>query len=166
MDKKLVIGTIAIAAVGFLVGRYTTSVKTVIKVETQIVEKEVIKVVEKKVQEEKRDTVTTEDEIVHPDGTVERRKKIVDRTKVDSMTDKNSDTSSEKSVTQLSESSFGRSQDWNLSLLATKSYIDEDMLGARVNLGFHVQRRILGPFSVGVFGITNRTYGLSVGGSF
>ena len=165
--KKLVPAGIVLLVLAFVAGRYGTPERVVTKTETQIVEKEVVKTVEKKVRDQKNDKVTLITETVSPDGTKKREVKIVDKSEITNYSDKNTEKQSETSVTQKTETTReSKSLGWNVSALGSMSHSKDDLLGNSVSFGVHVQRRVLGPFSVGVFGLTNQTYGLSVGGSF
>lgn len=146
-----------VAVCFFSLGRYT--VPETVKVVTKTVE------VEKKVEDNKSDTDKHKETITvtkqKPDGTKETTTKTVEdtRKKTD---DKQTDTS-EVRVHSDSETVRGASK-VSLSFLA----------GAPISLsgavspifGGHVTRTVLGPFSAGIWGLSNKTGGFSLGVTF
>jgi hypothetical protein len=111
------------------------------------------KIVEKKVEstEKKRDRELVKVQIKRPDGTVETRTELKDKTeqKTDSTTENSKE--SEKIVskgTGLGVQFFVRGP------------LNEPVYGAGV------YKKILGPVSIGVFGFTDKAWGLSAGLEF
>jgi hypothetical protein len=101
--------------------------------------KEVTKTVEKQV-----DRVVTVVRTVKPDGTVTEEKVVTDKSKI-------------VKEDQL-KLNVGRSK-LSLSALAGTD-LRSPVYGA------HVSKEILGPVSVGIFGLTNGTFGASIGLNF
>ncbi len=129
----------------FAAGRYTTPEKIVIQ-------KEIVEV-EKKVEDKRKEIVKTE--VTHPDGT----KEITTKTVVDSTTK----TDSTKTDKELEERTAASSK---VSISA--------LVGAPLSLsgpitpvyGGHIHRPLLGPISLGLWGLSNATAGVSIGLTF
>lgn len=164
---KATIVAVVIFIAGAAVGRYTLPTKVVTKTETVTVEKEVIKTKEKNVTDTNKNRELVITETIKPDGTKIIEKHYINRDEIHSTSDRvNIATTESKTDTKSSSVVTNEKNDWNLSALVTTSHTDSDMLHGSMSYGVHVQRRIIGPFSVGAFGITNKTYGLSIGASF
>lgn len=158
---KILIGLAALLS-AFAVGRFITP--------TRVEEKEKIvykdKIVEKKVYvkavNKKDNKVTVITVTVKPDGTKTTETKIVDKdqTLIDETgkTDIVKDTTSTKETSKVVEN---KHDDWLLSL-AVKSNFNKLV----PDYGATAQRRILGPFYLGVFAFTDSTFGGSIGISF
>jgi lipopolysaccharide export LptBFGC system permease protein LptF len=166
-DGKLAAAGLVLLLAGVMIGRYTVPTKTITKTETKIVEKEVVKSSDTDIKTIKKNSTLVETETILPDGThkIERRyvnnDEIVDKdVKLNVTTDTKSTDIKSMTVTT------NEKNNWNLSALATTSHTEDDIFREKISYGIHVQRRIIGPFSVGAFGLTNRTYGISIGGSF
>lgn len=164
--KTIVISSVLLLGIGAAIGRFEGPAKVVTKTETKVVTQTVVKEVEKKSTENKKNTVTTITETTKPDGTktrtiVIRNKddiKVVDNTKVDEKTNTTSDTKSSTVTT------YDRGK-WSVEALASVSKPRLTNLGT-VSYGLEVDRKIIGPISVGVFGLTDQTYGATLGISF
>lgn len=159
MEVSLKTGAIVLVAViaaSFCVGRYSTPSKVVTKTQT------VTNSTEDKVTDLADNKDETIDKTILKDGTVKEEIHITD--KINSVTtDQKNTTSTTKSTTTTTNIN----SDWNISALATPSRLDDTFLNTgSMGYGIHIQRRIIGPFSVGVFGLSNKVYGLSIGGSF
>lgn len=153
--------------IGVAFGRYTLPAKIVTKTETVTVEKEVIKNVETTSKDTNKDRELIVTETVKPDGTKIIEKHYVNKDQIKEDTTKVGTTTDVKSSdTKTSIVETNAKNDWNISALATKSHTDDDMFKGSLSYGVHVQRRILGPISIGAFGLTNRTAGISIGVSF
>jgi hypothetical protein len=162
---KLLMAAIVLVAVSFMVGRHNAPVKTVTKVEEKIVVKEVIKWKEKKVKDENKNKETVIVETVYPDGTIKRETRIIDKGTIKVAVEKEGSKSSEKTTTVSKEQlQVSDNKQWNVSVLAGTDKLSYNDL--KLDYGLHVQKTILGPFSLGAFGLTNGSVGLSVGGSF
>jgi hypothetical protein len=153
--KTTVLSAVALLAVGAAIGRFGTPAKVVTKTVTQTVYKEA----EVKNTEDQKNTVTTITQTTKPDGTKIQTTviadkddiKTVDSTKINSTTDTTSTTTTTYSK-----------NNWNISALAEVSPPSLTNLGP-ISYGVEVDRRIIGPISVGAFGFTNRSVGLSLG---
>ena len=157
-----VAGAIVLAAsIGYAAGRYFVPAKVTTKTEI----KEVEKIVEKRVEVEKKtrknDKTTIIVEITKPDGTKEKRTMIVDKgeTNIDLSKDFSSERETKKDVS--SETVVDTTKNWQANGLVginidTKTEI----------YGLQVERRLFGPLKVGVFGMTNKTVGASIGVEF
>ena len=161
--KNCVIGLIVAVAVGAAFGYFEAPTKTETKIEVRTVEKEVIKWKEREKTEENKDLVTIIIETILPDGTIHRETRIADKgtIKIDKSKEGSDDKSKEtdKIVDTVTES---KKTDWSASALVSPS----DIKFTSVTYGLLVERRIIGPFKVGAFGLTDKTYGLSVGMGF
>jgi len=164
--KAAVVAVLLLAA-GVMVGRYSSPTKVVTKVETKIVEKEVIKTKETNTRETNKNREYVVIETILPDGTKKIERRYINRDEIrEEGTRTNTATSTSSTESRSSTVTESGKADWNISALATMSHKEDDLMKGNFSYGVHIQRRVLGPFSVGVFGITNQTYGLSVGGSF
>jgi membrane glycosyltransferase len=159
--SKLILAVIAIA-VAFAAGRFTTPER--VKIQKEIVE------VEKKTKdtsteaERSKRKETTVREVIHPDGTKETITTIIE----DSDTRKKSDTRETQEVarketeTKEVEKSKGK---LTLSALAgSKVSLSEGV--SPLIYGGHISKEVLGPVSLGVFGLSNGIAGVSIGLSF
>ena len=165
--KTIVISVLVLLGVGAAVGRYATPDKVVTKVvtktETQIVYKEV----ENKNVENHKNTVTTITHTTAPDGsktdvTVITNKddiKVVDNKTINSDTKTQTETTSTKTVTN-------EKRQWIVQALFSPSHPSNNILGGTMSYGASVEKQIIGPFYGGAFGLTNQTYGLSLGVTF
>lgn len=138
-ENKKAIGGVVVVIVAFYAGKYSAPEK--VRVETVRVE------VEKKVDKEQRKKVVIKE---NKDGSKETT--IV----VDTSVKENTKANSESSVKEV----ISRSR-INISLLA----------GATIPLsppifGISAQRDFIGPITIGAWGLTNRTIGLSLGLNF
>jgi uncharacterized protein YchJ len=165
--KTAAIATVLLLGIGYLSGKYTTPAKVVTKIEEKIVEKEVVKTkVDTSVREKKnREYIIVE--TTSPDGTIRRERRFIDKGETTTDTSKVNVSTTERDTELKSSTETVNSKNlWNVSALATMSHTDSDFLRGNISYGAHVQRQILGPISVGAFGLTNKTYGLSLGVSF
>lgn len=159
---------IAIAGIiaALAIGRYTAPIKEKIKIEERIVEKEVVKYKERENQDEQKNTETVIIETIFPDGTIKKETRIVDRGHItidrSKELDKQKTTEKEKIIT----AQIGVEKDWNAALIASPSHSKYNLIPSSISAGILVQRRIAGPFSVNVFGLTNQTFGAGVGFSW
>lgn len=119
-------------------GRYLQPAK--IETKTKIVEKEVIV--------ERKNVVTVIKEVKRPDGTVETETRTEDKSETTGK--KDSDSSSSSVVTN-------NKPQWRAGAL-----VGMDFRTNQTTYGALVERRILGPASLGVYGTTNQNVGLSL----
>jgi hypothetical protein len=164
--KTLIIASTVILVSGLAIGRFTLPAKVVTKTQIQIQTQEVVKVQTQYVQtkDANKDYIRTETK--QPDGTIVIKTEIVDKsiTHTDDEKVTNDMKSSNTTVTQDKTITFAKN-DWHISALASPSG-DNKLLNSSLAYGAHVERRIIGPFYLGAFGLSNNTMGLSVGVSF
>lgn len=160
--KKISIA-VALLAAAFLVGRYTVPVKTVTKIEEKVVEKEVVKTVESSKKDERKNKEVIIIETRLPDGTIKKETRIIDKgTVVVDMSKDNTRITTVETEKKSETSTEAQSQKWNIAVLAGK----KDSVTSETLYGGHVQYKVIGPFSVGVMGLSNKTGAVSVGFSF
>lgn len=156
--KYKVIGVTVSLVTAFAFGRYT--VPEHIKIETKVVEVERKKEsIDKDVNQNKRKE-TTITETVKPDGTKEVTTKIIedtvkeDKSKVAKV---EADTKKEDTVKDIKKES-GR-----VDISALAGY---DFNKGQMTYGASVSRPILGPITLGAWGLVNGTVGMSAGLQF
>ena len=156
--KNKIIGVIALVLVSAAVGRYTAPEK--IKIVTQTTQTDTSQTDDNKDNSSHKETKTHE--ITHPDGTKEI---ITDTTEDhDSKDDSQKETSDSK--TSVTDKEITKSSSHlTLSALAGVQ-VQSPTSGSPLIYGAHITRDILGPINMGVWGMTNRTVGLSVGLTF
>lgn len=151
---KIIVAVVALAA-SFAGGYYLAPVK--VKTETKIVEVEKKSKTTSSNKNKKKITV----KITRPDGTKE------ETTTVETGESKNSSSTQESNKSEESKKEVTKSSSrLNISALA----------GAQVNLGIpvtatpvfgaHISKDIIGPVSIGVWGLSDVTFGVSVGLTF
>jgi lipopolysaccharide export LptBFGC system permease protein LptF len=159
MEVSLKTGAIVLVTViaaSFCVGRYSTPSKVVTKTQT------VTNSTEDKVTNVADNKDETIEKTIEKDGTIKEEIHITDKSNSVTTDQKNSTTTTQSTTTTTNINS-----DWNISALATPSRLDDTLINTgSMAYGVHIQRKIIGPFSVGVFGLSNKVYGLSIGGSF
>ena len=162
--------------VSFLAGRMTApgTVTTTEVTKTQEKTSEVNKTANKKTSEtkENRDVTTTTTEKINPDGSKEIQTVTVDKTKVDTGSTESSKTStaktSEKTTTKTETTVVDNGKKWHLSLLAGVT-TDEayravtELSRPTIKYGGSVEYKVLGDISIGGFGLSDKTFGVSVG---
>lgn len=104
------------------------------------------KISTKKVEVIKRDIKTVTRIIKQPDGTVIKERTVEDKTK-----------SETKNTTEIT----AQTNKNRISALTSYSVYDKDIV-----YGISYERQLIGPVFVGIWGLTNHTYGISVGLSF
>lgn len=134
------IGGVIIIVIAFYCGKYAAPTKVETKVVTVEVEK--TKVVEKKVIVEK----------VNPDGSKTTVTTVDTNTETQTDTNTNSTTIKENKKSSLNVYAMGG--------------LDVSNPANGFIVGAHVSKQLLGPVSIGLFGFTNKTTGVSVGFSF
>lgn len=148
MNKFKIIAILVAVVVAFAVGRYTAPEPAVQIVEDTKTHED--KTENKDIEKEKIITI-----IEHPDGTKETV--IEEKEKDKSQTHTITDEESHKSITVIPP----KMNILNISALAGTPYNEWKPV-----YGVHVTKNIAGPITVGVFGLTSKTVGLSVGLSF
>jgi len=151
---QAIIGVVALI-VAFALGRYTLPAKVITEIKTVEVEK---KVNDTKTDDQKHEKTVIVD-VKAPDGTETKTTTITDDTdtKTDSASSDNTNTTktdSKEVVYNTSKLTIAALAGANISSLSTPLY------------GGSVSKQILGPISVGVWGLNNGIVGASVGISF
>jgi hypothetical protein len=162
--KNLAIGIGVSIAIGAAFGYFEAPTKKETKVEYQTVEKEVIKEVEVTKEADNKNTDTVIIETIDKDGTIHRETHIVDKgvISIDKSDSKEDDKSKEehKTIDVLTES---KKTDWSASAMVSPN---SGLNFSDVSYGLVVERRIIGPFKAGIYGMTNKTYGVTMGMGF
>ena len=171
-------GGIALIAcvASFLAGRMTTPEKIttveVVKIQEKIVEVEKISTKKDTAAKENRDVTTTTKEKVNPDGSKETETVTVDKTKVDTSTSEASNKDTTKTTDKTSETSkttiVENTRKWHLSIMAgtTPGYVKDAILyqgNPSITYGGIVEYKVIGDVYVGGFGLSDKTFGLTVG---
>lgn len=144
--NKIILSAVAIA-VAFAFGRYTTPVKIVTEVKTVEVEKKTV--------EKDKHTETTTVETTKPDGTKEVRTHTITDT---SITKKEVDT-------RRTDNTTTSTRGGSATAISGLSGVDFTQT-PKIIYGAHVTKQVLGPISIGIWGLTNSTAGASIGLSF
>lgn len=153
--KAKVILAVITVITAFAVGRFSAPEK--VKIEKEIVE------VEKKSSETDLDRdkhkTTTTTEITRPDGTKEKTTKVEEDTK----TSKNTTTVDlrQRNETETKEVTYGS----NRVTISGMAGLGLDSLSVPI-YGASITRPILGPIVIGLWGLTNKTGGVSLGLQF
>jgi hypothetical protein len=144
LKSKLILATVCLG-LGAIAGYEL--VPTRVEYKEKVVEKIVTQTETKK----DRDLVRVKE--TRPDGTTITRTEIKDRT----------ETNSSSATTKVAETSktTERRTPVNLSLLAGKPL--GNIVNAEYTFGLHASKQLLGPLSLGVWGTTDKTIGLSLG---
>lgn len=150
-DNKIkIVVLVSVSAIAFTVGRYT--VPTKVRIETKIVEVEK-KTTDSESSKHKETEIIT---IKNPDGSEKTTTKIIEdsnkqkKTESDSAKNTNSSTETTKSGPSINLAALGG---WDLSS-------QKPVYGALVS------KQILGPVTIGAFGLSNGSVGGSVGVQF
>jgi hypothetical protein len=170
INIKTLAGVTAIVVLAsFMVGRYTVPTKTITKTVVQTVtvtaeDKQVDK------QQDKDETITETDK---PDGTKVTVTQITSKTDTESNDVKNTQTNT---LAKSETITTNETTNWNVAVLFTPKYDSSNSLELGVNYGAMVERKIIGPFYLGAFGLENQNGfktggthilpGLAIGGSF
>lgn len=170
LNKKLLIAIAVALILGYAMGRYLTPTKIEIKKEVVTVEKKVVDTDElKRIELERNKTLRKViTEITKPDGTKEKVTRFTETTTTNKTTEQEKKTKeltekqTKETETKLIEN---KKNDWSLSALAGPGTLSLN-LSNNLIYGGHIQRNILGPISFGAWGLTNKTFGLSLGLSF
>lgn len=155
---KLIIGAAALL-LAFAAGRWAAPEK--VRIETKVVEVENVHNETKTDIDKNRHTETTVTEIVRPDGTKEK----TTRTTQDTQTTQKRDTASTKDTVTTAEETKEVTRG---TAKVTISALAGAQIGSSTPLvyGASVSKPILGPITVGIFGLSNATFGASLGLTF
>ena len=145
MTKLHYIIITVLVVTAFAAGRFLTPEK--VKVETRTVTVEVIK------KEENTQVDTHVVEVTKPDGTKIVETTTQTNTQITTIKDKDKTTEASKTVSS------------NTQTLAVNVLAGLDVTNPSNGFvyGAHVSKQLLGPISFGLFGLTNKTAGISVG---
>lgn len=157
---------VVLLGLSFSAGRFTAPVKTDVREVEKVVWKD--RVVEKVVTKRAKavDRVVYVDRVVLPSGEV--REKTSTRTLTDARELVDSGKTSESAgKAESSSSSTTVRPDWRVGALAGASLREPLVpIAGPLVIGAHVERRIIGPFTVGVWGLTSGAFGVSATGEF
>lgn len=161
--KYKVLILLGIFVAGLAIGRFGLPAKVEIKTQEKIVEKVVTKEVEKKNREDRKNKTVVIIETKMPDGTVRKETRIVDKGVVELDYSKNKDSQSETETEKTEEKTTTYAKnDWALSVLGGAD-LGQSWKTPTMVYGAHAQRRVLGPFYMGAFGLSSKTFGGSLG---
>jgi hypothetical protein len=158
--KTIIIISLLLILLGAGIGKYASPEKVVTKTETVTVEKEVIKYRETNTENTKVDKVTVITEDISKDGTIHRETVQIDKTQIDKYIDKHLDKTKDSKETTVTQTEKINQSLWHVSALASVKQ------GEIPSYGALVEKRVLGSISVGAFGLTNKTAGVTIGYSF
>ena len=155
---KIIVASVSLLT-AFALGRYTVPTKTKIEVRTVTVEKTIDKTQTQTDQDKHKETTVTE--TIKPDGT----KQTVTQTVEDTQTQKDQktvDTSQTQTTQDKTKEITRQGSPVTILALAGVSYhnLSTPVYGASVS------RNLLGPISMGVWGLSSGTFGVGVGLSF
>ena len=153
---KIIIIVVSLAT-SFAVGRYTVPTKTVTVVKTVEIEKKVTDTNENK-KEHKKTTIT---ELDKPDGTKQTTTVITDDTDADKKIDQTLDQTDTSESTKTVVKTGSR-----LNIAALVGMPVTNLSNPALVYGVHVSRDLIGPISIGVWGLSSGTAGFSAGLSF
>lgn len=154
--KAVIIATALLTSYAF--GRFSAPEK--IKIETKTVEEE------KKTDQTQTDAdrnrrrETTKTEVTRPDGTTEKTEKTVETSETHKETDRK-DTSDTSTTSETSKEVTRGSSKVTIGALGAFR-----LTSPTVSYGVWVSRPILGPITLGVFGLTDSTVGGMIGLTF
>ena len=156
-NQKIGIG-VTVVVIAFAAGRYSTPTKTVTQIKTVEIEK---KVEDKKVDNDhKTHLKRTKTEVDKPDGsktiTTVTENVTEDKTKSDDKTVDNKT----KDTTATKTESKGNSQ------VTISALSGVDVTNGHYVFGASVYKPVLGPIGIGVFGLSDLTFGAQVGITF
>jgi hypothetical protein len=164
--KNLAISSAVLLIAGLAIGRFTLPAKVVTKTQIQVQTQEVVKWQTKYVENQDDHKNTTIIETKKPDGTdvIETHISDSEDTSVNSSSGGSNSTQTSEKETQSKTVTYAKN-DWHLNALASPSG-DGKLIDGKMSYGGQVERRIMGPFYLGAFGLQNSTFGVSVGVSF
>lgn len=171
-------------ALSFAAGRYATpdkikiktvkEVETVVKTVTKVEVKWKTRVVEKEATNKKTTTTITE----YPDGRKVTETVVVDLSVKETVSDKDASSNKDSVVDSSTVSKEENTKtvtrnrpSWSVTAYGLMDVRDfrgssGNFLGGPVVVGATLQRRILGPIHIGIFGASDMTFGLGVGLEF
>jgi hypothetical protein len=161
------IALVVLLALSFSAGRFTAPVKTDVREVEKVVwrDRVVEKVVTKRAKAEER--VVYVDRVVSPTGEVREKRTTHTLTDARELVDLGKTSESTGTSTSSSSSTTTARPDWRVGVLVGASLKEPLVpIAGPLVLGASVERRILGPFSVGAWVNTVGAAGASVSGEF
>lgn len=157
--KQTLLLIIIVFIIGLATGRYTLPAK----IEVHEVVKTIID--DKKTDDKKTVVDANKDTVVtvtkYPDGRIVTETHYVDKSTTTTVDNKKEDDSTKTTDDKTSVTTYDTNR-YHLSLLAGKDL--SNLTGTSV--GLSVDKKFIGPISLGLFGFTNKNVGLSIGLSF
>ncbi len=156
-------GPVALLAAAFAVGRYTAREPDVRDVERVVYKDRVVeKIVEVKVKEEAKRVIVYRDRVIKPDGT--RIEREIEKTETDTKITDARETAKEATHAGTKDREHvvtSPRPDWRVGAMVGTALTLDPIFLKPVYGGF-VERRIAGPFSVGIWGLSTGTTGVSL----
>lgn len=165
-NLKLAGAGLGLLVLGIALGRYTLPARVETKTVTQTVVQTVTKTVEVDKSEEHRDKELQETIVKKPDGTVITTKTWIDKTVVSREDDKGNDSTTNSSTNTTTDTvTVYDTNQYSLQLMIGKNFGNADSFipGSEFVYGAQLNKKFIGPVSMGVFGLTDKTFGVSVG---
>lgn len=157
--KQTLLLVIIIFLVGLAVGHFSLPAKIEVHEVTKSIDTDKKTDDKNIIIDANKDTVVTVTKF--PDGRIVTETHYVDKS-VTTISDKKTDNNISKTTDDKTSVTTYNTQQYHLSLLAGK---DVSNLTA-TTVGFSIDKKFIGPISLGVFGFTNKNVGLSIGLSF
>lgn len=164
LKQKIIIGVVVVAT-AFAAGRFSAPEK--IKIEKQVV------TVEKKVDDDKINTKTNTDrdhhkdttvvEILKPDGTKETTTHTIDDDKVASKINQNIDDKSVNTSEQIVKETKEVTKSSSPVTISALGGIPLSFTSITPVWGASVSKPIIGPITIGAWGLSSREVGMSIG---
>lgn len=151
-SKSIIIAGVVLLVLGYGIGRFTTPDKIVTQTKIVTVTDE------KSVTDKKVDSTTKITEVKNKDGTV------TTVTEIDSHSDTNRQKEKDTSIVdEETKTVENNKSSLNVSVMAG---LDVTNPAGGYIIGGQITKRMLGPITLGVWGLSNKTGGLSVGLQF
>ena len=167
MSNKKLLAALGVALVeGLALGRFTLPAKVVTKVEYKTEIKEVIKWKTQYAKQEDKNKDIVIIETKYPDGRVVREKHITDKgvIHIDKKEDGSKETDTKTDKKEETVTTYSKN-DWHFMGMTSPSAVDKPF-GGTLSYGLMIEKRIIGPFYLGGFGLTNGVLGVGVGIGF
>lgn len=145
MIKNILIA-LALLLTGVAIGYYAMPAK--------VVEKEVTKIVEVEAKSKDNDKVYKKVEVINKDGSKTVTTELVDKSKSTSDTNINVDSEKSKETT------------YSKNTITINGLIGLGLQDRQPIYGISVSKQLLGPIQIGIWGLSNKTGGFSLGLSF
>ncbi len=156
---------VVLLAVGYVSGRYLSPSRVITKTETKIVTQEVVVTKEVDKTDYYKNKVLIETTTTKPDGTVIRQREFVDKSVV--IHDDTKDSTDNKNTTTTTNTTTEKDYPQAKYTGSTKVLFAKNVKNIAEDIyGLEVDKKLIGPFVVGAFGLTDKTVGLSLGLNF